>query len=48
MGARSGSLHDLIFECHALGIIFLEPCFRGVDVCEHLELLGVTDLRVST
>jgi hypothetical protein len=26
------------------GVIFLEPGFRGVDVCEHLEMLGVTDL----
>jgi hypothetical protein len=44
-GSRPGhSLQDLIFECHAFGVIFLEPCFRGVDVCEHLEMLRVTDL----
>jgi hypothetical protein len=37
------SLQDFTFECHAFGVIFLEPCFRGVDVCEHLEMLRVTD-----
>jgi hypothetical protein len=40
------SLHDLIFECHTFGVIFLEPCFRGVDACKDLEMIGVTDLLV--
>src|ERR1700730_4952469 len=35
---------DLIFESDAFGVIFLEPCFRGVGVREDLEMLGVTDL----
>ena len=38
------SLRDLIFECRAFGVIFLEPYFRGVGVCEHLEMIGITDL----
>ncbi len=38
------SLRDLIFECRAFGVIFLEPYFRGVGVCKHLEMIGVTDL----
>ena len=38
------SFQDLILECHAFGVIFLEPCFRGVDVCEYLEMIDVTDL----
>jgi hypothetical protein len=38
--APGHSLHDLIFECHAFGVIFLERCFSGVDVCEHLEMMG--------
>ena len=32
-----------LFECHAFGVIFLEPCFRGVGVCEHLEVVSVAD-----
>jgi hypothetical protein len=31
-------------ERHAYGVIFLEPCFCGVSVCEHLEMIGITDL----
>jgi hypothetical protein len=38
------SLQDLILECHAFGVIFLKPCFRGVGVREHLEMISVTDL----
>jgi len=30
------SLQDLILERHALGIVLLEPSFRGVDICKHL------------
>jgi hypothetical protein len=37
------SLQDLILECHAFGIIFLEPSFRGVDIYKHFEMLGVAD-----
>jgi hypothetical protein len=31
------SLHDLIFECHAFGVIFLEPCLRGVAFANTLR-----------
>src|ERR1700730_13301075 len=41
---RCGSLQDLILECHAFGVIFLQPCFHGVDVCEHLEMTGVANM----
>ncbi len=33
------SLQDLILERHALGIVLLEPSFRGVDICKHLYSL---------
>jgi hypothetical protein len=26
------------------GVIFLEPRFRSVGICKHLEMFGVTDL----
>jgi hypothetical protein len=29
IGARYGSLQDLIFECRAFGIVLLEPFVRG-------------------
>src|SRR5713226_7000966 len=38
------SLQNLIFECLAFGVVFLEPGFRGVDICKHLEMLGIADL----
>jgi hypothetical protein len=44
---RSGSLQNLIFECHAFGVIFFEPCFRGGDVYEYLEMIGITDPACS-
>jgi hypothetical protein len=45
--ARRASFFDhLVAERDAFGVIFLESCFRGVDVRKHLELLGVTDLLV--
>jgi len=43
-GARSGSLQNSYSIATLPGVIFLEPRFRGVDVCEHLEMIGVTDL----
>jgi hypothetical protein len=46
MGARSASLQDLILECHAFGVIFLEPCFCDVQSRKHFEMIGVTDLLV--
>jgi hypothetical protein len=42
--AGPNSLHDLILERPALGIVLLEPSFRSVDICEHLEMIGVADL----
>jgi hypothetical protein len=39
-----GSLKDLIFERNALGIVLLEPRFRGVRICKHLEMIGIPDL----
>jgi hypothetical protein len=42
-GGRSGSLQDLIFECHAFRVIFLKPCFRGVRICKDLQVVGIAD-----
>src|SRR5258705_949408 len=39
-----GSLQHLILERHAFRIVLLEPFFRGVFVCEHLEMIGMTNL----
>jgi hypothetical protein len=44
ISGRCGSLQDLIFECHAFGVIFFKPFFRGVYICEHLEMIGIADL----
>src|SRR5229473_2678974 len=38
------SLRDLIFECRAFGVIFLEPCFRSVCICKDLQMVGIADL----
>jgi hypothetical protein len=34
----------LIFERHALGIVFRKPSFRGVSIRKDLDVLGVADL----
>jgi hypothetical protein len=44
---RCGSLHHLIFERHTIGIVLLQPCFHTVQVCEYLEVVGVTDFFCS-
>jgi hypothetical protein len=36
-----GSLKDLIFECHALGVIFLEPLVGKLWRSEYLEVVDV-------
>jgi hypothetical protein len=41
------SLQNLIFERHPIGVVFLEPLFGGVDIREHLEMIGVADLLCS-
>src|SRR6185503_20871569 len=38
------SLQNLILEGAPLGIVFLEPCFRGFRGGEYLEVVNVTDL----
>jgi hypothetical protein len=40
----AGSLNDLIFERDALGIIFLELFFRGVNIRKNLHVVGVANL----
>jgi hypothetical protein len=42
---RVGSLssQNLILKGHAFRIVFLEPSFRGVGICEDLEVIGVSD-----
>jgi hypothetical protein len=32
-----------MLERDALGIVLLEPFLRGGSICEHLDVLGVTD-----
>jgi hypothetical protein len=44
MTARSVKANDRIFES---GIVFREPDFRGVRVCEHLEVVGIANLLVG-
>jgi len=34
----------IIFKRYAFRIVLRKPCFRSVDVREHLEMIGVTDL----
>ena len=41
---RSGSLQNLIFECHAFGIVSLKPFFRGVSGGEDLDVLRIANL----
>jgi hypothetical protein len=41
---RLGSFQDLIFECDAFRIVFLEPRFRGIEVCKDLDVVDVADL----
>ena len=38
------SLHDLIFECHASGVIFLEPSVRSFFVRKNFEMAGVANM----
>jgi hypothetical protein len=39
-----GSLQNLILERHALGIVFLQPRFRGVLVRKDLQVILVANL----
>ena len=38
------SLQNLILEGDPFGIVFLELCFRGVRICEDLEVVAVSNL----
>jgi len=42
-GAAEGLIKYLILKGDALGIVLLEPFFRGVCVCEHLDVLGIAN-----
>jgi len=37
-------LQNLIFECHAFGVVPFEPGFRGFLIGEDLEVVTVSDL----
>jgi hypothetical protein len=39
-----GSLQNLILKSNAFRVVLLEPCFRGVQIGKHLEMIGVADL----
>jgi hypothetical protein len=39
-----GSLLHFVFEGDALQVVFLEPCFRGIEVCKHFDMIGIADL----
>ena len=41
---RSGSFQNLILKGHAVGIVLLEPRFRGVRGGEHLDVVDVANL----
>ena len=41
---RFGSFENWILEGNCLGVVFLEPFFRGVRVGENLDVLGVANL----
>jgi hypothetical protein len=41
---RCGSLKNLILERHAFGIVFFEPFFRGIHICEHLDVVAIANL----
>ena len=46
---ESRLLQNLILKRHAFRVVFLEPSFRSVRICEHLEMIGSpTCLLVST
>ena len=42
--ARCDSLQDLILECHAFGVIFLEPSVRSFFVRKNFEMAGVANM----
>jgi hypothetical protein len=44
MGACRVSLQDLILECHAIGVIFLEPSVRSFFVRKNFEMAGVANM----
>jgi hypothetical protein len=45
-GSAPDAVHSKTSYSNAtpFGVILLKPCFRGVGVREHLQMLGVTDL----
>jgi hypothetical protein len=34
----------VIFKRNAFGIVFFKPCFRGIGIGEHLDVLSTADL----
>jgi hypothetical protein len=38
------SMGDFGLKSNAYRIVFLEPSFRGVRICKHLQVIGVFDL----
>jgi hypothetical protein len=45
---RYGSLQNLVLERDALGVVLLEPGFRGILIDEHLDVLDIANLLVLT
>ena len=43
-GSSYGRTYYLVLERHALGVVFVQPSFRGVRSGKHLDVLGVFDL----
>jgi hypothetical protein len=43
---RCNSLQDLILESESnpFGVIFLEPCFSGIDIGKYPKMVGIADL----
>jgi hypothetical protein len=41
---RRRLLQHLILKSHAFRIVLLEPLFRGIHICEYLDVVFVADL----
>jgi hypothetical protein len=41
------SLKDLIFKCHALGIVLREPCRRSVSRGEDFDMVRIANLHAG-
>jgi hypothetical protein len=40
-------LKNFIFERFAVGIVFREPCFRGLSTCKNFEMIDVANFFVG-